>query len=129
MKRHIFLSLASGIALAVGVFALAAPSVLLASKGITSAAAAVWVREVGVLLVAVGISVFLVRHHSDSPTLRALLVGNLLVQLGLMPLEVLAYRDGIITELAGIVPNTIIHALLACGFGYYAWVMPRAQRA
>jgi hypothetical protein len=129
LNRTIFLTLASGIAVVVGVFALAAPSVLLASKGITSAAAGVWVREVGVLLVAVGISVFMVRHHADSPTLRALLIGNLVVQLGLLPLEVLAYREGIITVLAGIVPNTLIHGLLAGGFGYYAWAMRRSPTA
>lgn len=129
MKRAVFLTLASGIALAVGAFALVAPSTLLASKGISSAAAGVWVREVGVLLVAVGISVFMVRHHGDSPTLRALLIGNLVVQLGLLPVEVLAYREGTITVLAGIVPNTLIHGLLACGFGYYAWAMPKLHPA
>ncbi len=74
MKRAVFLTLASGIALAVGTFALGAPSMRLASKGIT-------------------------------------------------------HREGTITVLASIVPNTRIHGLLACGFGYYAWAMPKLHQA
>ena len=123
MKRSVFLSVASFIALAVGGFALAAPAALLESKGISSAAASVWTREVGVFLIAIGVMVFLVRNHGDSPTLRAVLIGNAIVQIGLLPIEVLAYRAGTITQLAGIVPNTAIHVVLAAGFLYHAATM------
>jgi hypothetical protein len=30
-------------------------------------------------------------------------------------------RRGVITRLAGIVPNTVLHVVLAAGFAYYAW--------
>lgn len=123
MKRSLFLSIASIIALAVGAFALVAPSALLESKGISSVPASVWTREVGVLLVAIGVIVFSVRNHKDSPTLRAVLSGNAIVQIGLFPIEIWAYQAGTITQLSGIVPNSVLHLLLAAGFLYYAIAM------
>ena len=120
MKRKTFLMGASLIALAVGTFALIFPDVLLESKGVAANGAAnVWVREVGVLLIAVGIIAFLVRNHEDSSTLKAFFIGNIVLQLGLIPIEPIAYVNGIITKLSGIMPNTILHALLAGGFAYY----------
>jgi hypothetical protein len=121
MDRKIFLTIASLIALGVGLFALCAPGLLLQSKGVdVNAGTTIWVREVGVMLIAVGITVFMVRNHVDSPTLKAVLLGNVVVQLGLLVIEPLAYSAGIITKLAGIAPNTMIHVLLASGFGYFA---------
>lgn len=120
MKRKTFLVGASFIALAVGTFALIFPDVLLESKGVAANGAAnVWVREVGVLLIAVGIIAFLVRGHDDSQTLKTFFIGNIVLQLGLIPIEPIAYVNGIITKLSGIMPNTILHALLAGGFAYY----------
>ena len=131
MKRSTFLSLAALIALAVGVFALFFPVALLASKGVSSAAASVWTREVGVLLIAIGVIAFLVRNHEDSPTLQAFFIGNVIVQVGLFPIEILAYREGTITQLSGIIPNSILHLCLASAFTYYAMRMkpPRSTQA
>ena len=123
MKRSFFLLIASLIALSVGAFALFAPATLLQSKGVFSAAANVWTQQVGVFLIAVGVIVFLVRNHEDSPTLRAILAGNAVAQIGLLPIEVLAYKAGTITQLSGIVPNSVIHVILAAGFLYYASAM------
>lgn len=119
IKRSTFLTLAGTVALAVGAFAVFAPVMLLATKGVSSAAAGVWTREVGVLLLAVGATDLMVRNHEDSPTLRALLIGNAAIQIGLFPIEILAYREGTITTFFGIVPNSIIHLCLAMGFIYY----------
>ncbi|MEQ1545675.1 hypothetical protein [Methyloglobulus sp.] len=130
MKRKTFLSVASFIALAVGTFALIAPAILLESKGVVaSAATEVWVREVGALLISVGVSLFLVRDHGDSPTLKAFFIGNIMLQLSLLIIEPLAYANGIITKLSGIVPNTILHILLVSGFIYYWAKMQRSNRA
>jgi hypothetical protein len=129
MDRKTFLIISSLIALAVGFFALCAPELLLQSKGIdVNAGTMIWVREVGVMLIAVGFTVFMVRNHADSSTLKALLLGNVVVQLGLLVIEPLAYSAGIITKLAGIAPNTVIHVLLAFGFCYFALKM-RVQPA
>jgi hypothetical protein len=121
IHRKTFLTIASLVALLVGIFALGAPDVLLQSKGVqVQAGTSVWVREMGVMLIAVGVTAFRVRHHADSLTLKAVLMGNVIVQLGLLVIEPMAYAAGTITKLAGIVPNTVIHVLLATGFYYYA---------
>lgn len=116
--------MAAVIAVGVGLFALLYPGPLLAGKGVSqNPAANIWVRELGVLLIATGIVAFLVRGQADSPTLRAVLIGNLIIQTGLWPIEPLAYRRGIITKLSGIVPNSVLHVFLAGGFAYYAVTM------
>jgi hypothetical protein len=117
LRRKHFLSFASVVALGVGSVALAAPQVLLASKGIVgNAAASVWMREVGVMLVAVGFIAWRIRAHPDSPTMHAFLWGNALLQFLLLPVEILAYEQGTITNFQGIVPNSILHLLLGFGF-------------
>lgn len=122
MSRQTFLTVASIIALAVGMFASFFPATLLDSKGVAAnVATLVWVREVGVLLISVGITAFLVRRHRDSATLQALLTGNAILQLGLLAIEPTAYVMGIVTKLSGIVPNTLLHALLGCGFAWFAF--------
>jgi hypothetical protein len=114
------------IALAVGAFALISPAMFLESKGITVGGAVnVWMREVGVLLISVGVVAFLVRNHEDSATLRALFIGNIIVQLGLLVIEPIAYSNGVITKLSGVVPNTMLNLCLAIGFVYYAAKMSR----
>jgi hypothetical protein len=126
MQRKTFLTLASMLALAVGTFALLFPAVLLESKGLTSAVAGIWVSEVGILLIATGVAAFMMRTHEDSPTLRAVFVGNLIVQVGLAPIELMAYARGVIPNPFGIVPNTIVHVLLALGFLYYLCQMKKS---
>jgi hypothetical protein len=121
MKRKTFLVLSAMIAFSVGLFALVLPGVLLASKGAASSPVTeVWIREVGVLLLATAAMVFGMRAHPDSATLRVFLLGNIGVQLGLLPIEIAAFAQQTISSLGGIVPNSIVHVFLACGFAYYA---------
>jgi len=128
MKRSAYLLLSGLIALAIGTFALLAPEILLASKGVSSAAANVWMQEVGVMLIAVGILAVMVRHHEDSPTLKAILFCNVVIQVGLFAIEAFAYRNGTITLLSGIVPNLILHVCLAVGLIYYIVTMPDSSQ-
>jgi hypothetical protein len=81
-------------------------------------------RTVGVLLLAIGLLNFLVRRHGDSPTMRAILTVNLALQLGIMPIDPLAFLSGTYATLGSFVPNTILHVVLATGF---AWQL-RAPR-
>ena len=121
VSRYWFLTFASVVAFAVGGAALVTPQAMLATKGIVgNAAAQVWVREVGVLLLAVGTIGWCVRAHGDSATLRVLLWSNALLQLALLPIEIVAHVQGVIPALAGIVPNTVLHAVLAAGFVVHA---------
>lgn len=121
MSRASFLTIASLIALLVGAFALLGPDSLLATKGVApSAPAQIWVREVGVALIAIAVAAFLMRRAPDSPALRAFLIGNAVLQVGLFPIEIVAYAHGVITSLAGILPNSVLHLVLAAGFAYFA---------
>lgn len=125
-----FLTIAALIALGVGAVALLQPAALLASKGVAlNPAAEVWMRELGCALVATGVVAWLVRAHPASPTLQAVLVGNAVLQLGLLPIEILAYRSGVITQLSGIVPNSVLHLALAAGFAWFAWPATPRPRA
>ena len=122
MSRYVFLTLASFIALAVGAMALAFPTALLDSKGvIPHAGTVVWLREMGAVLIATGVTAFLLRRCEGGPALRAWLVGQALLQLALLPIEPLAYIQGTVTKLSGIVPNTLLHVLLAFGFFHFAF--------
>ena len=83
MTRKTFLTLAAVIALGVGAFAIMFPAEFLASKGtFPSAAADLWMRETGVLLVSMGLIVLAVRSQPDSPAMEALMLGNLLLNWG-----------------------------------------------
>ena len=130
MKRKTFLTLTSCIALAIGVFVLAVPEVMIASVKLAapSEAANVMARTVGVLLITVGILDFLVRNHEESPTLLAVLIANLVLQIGIMPIDPMAYASGVYKTLGSCLPNTILHLFLAVGFAYYLLKMktPRA---
>lgn len=120
MKRSIFLTLVACIAFTIGCVALFFPSVLLESKGIiNNPPANVWMSEVGILLISVGILVFLVRKERNSLALRAIFMSIIIIQSGLLGIELLAYRNGIITEVSGIIPNCILHLILILGFTLY----------
>lgn len=123
MQRSTFLTFTAVIPLAVSAFAVLAPAALLESKGVMpSPATIVWVREVGVLLFALGTMNFVVRHEPSSRAMVGILIGNALVQVGLCPIEAIAYAEGVLGELGGVVPNTLLHVVLAIAFTRYAWL-------
>ena len=120
MTQKTFLTIASFIACTVGLVATLFPAMLLASKDTSpNEATDVWMTEVGILLLALGITNFMVRAHETSDTLKALFIGNIIIQIGLFLIEFIAYQNGIITLLSGVAPNLTLHILLAIGFYYY----------
>ncbi|CAN5134348.1 hypothetical protein BH09MYX1_BH09MYX1_13630 [soil metagenome] len=130
MSRKIFLTLIACIALAVGTFALVGPSALLDGKGATATLATnVMTREVGVLLLSVGLLTFLVRSHRDSPTLKAILIANGSLQMAIFPIEIAAHVQGTFAKLSGIAPNSVFHVIAASGFIYFATRIKHAPPA
>jgi len=120
MSRQIFLTIASIIAFSVGLFAILFPITLLESKGVEPLAGTlVWTRETGLLLLTIGVIAFSVRKHETSETLKTFLFGNIIIQIGLFVIELLAYFNGTITKLSGIIPNLTLHILLAIGFIHF----------
>lgn len=129
MSRKTFLTVTSIIVLVIGVFALTAPSVLITSVKVAapSETANVMTRTVGVLLITVGVLDFLVRDHADSPTLRSILIANLVLQIGIMPIDPSAYATGVYQTVGSFAPNTALHILLAGGFIYYLAKMKKRE--
>lgn len=120
MSRQTFLTFSSVVAFAVALFALGFPQTLLAGKGVPPiAATVVWVREVGALILAAGVTTFLVRKAPDSEALRGVLIGNAVLHTALLPIEIAAYSQGIITALGGVVPNSVLHVVLVAGFAFH----------
>jgi hypothetical protein len=76
-----------------------------------------------------GVIMFLVRRHAESPTLRAIFFGNAIVQIGLLPIELAAYHERVITRISGIIPNSLLHLVLASGFWVFAVRMTRTPAA
>lgn len=122
MTRKTFLTFTAVVAVGIGLFVLMAPSVLITAVKVAppSDTANVMARTVGILLIAMGTLDFLVRGHDDSPTMKAVLVANAVLQIGILPIDPLAYATGVFTTLGSFVPNTILHVVLAGGFVYYA---------
>lgn len=121
MTRRSFLLVTAVIGFLVGTCALLLPGEFLASKGVAPLPAPmVWMREVGVLILALGTMAYLARNEPDSPLMRAFLIGNAIVHAGLFPVELIALERGVITRLAGVAPNTVLHVVLAAAFLFYA---------
>jgi hypothetical protein len=121
MTRRHFITGISAVGFIVATFALAMPAALLGSKGVAAAApTVVWLRELGILIFAMSVLLAAVRAEPGSPALRAICIANVAVHLGLFPIEVAAYLNGTLTELSGIVPNSIFHVLAAGGFAWFA---------
>jgi hypothetical protein len=130
MSRKAFLTITSIIVLAIGIFALTAPSALITSVKVAapSETANVMARTVGILLITIGVLDFLVKDHEDSPTLRSILIANLILQVGIMPIDPSAYATGVYKTVGSFVPNTVLHFLLAGGFIYYLAKMKKHGR-
>jgi hypothetical protein len=121
MSHTLLLTVLSVVALAVGLLAIVRPTKFLESKGATvNDAAVIWMREVGVLILAQGITCVLLRNQPLTAAVRAFLVGAALTQFGLLPVELAGYWRGSLTKLSGVLPNSILHALLGATLLYRA---------
>lgn len=121
MSRERFLRGTGLVALGVGGLALVAPEVLLAEVKHASYtdAGVVMARTVGVLLGSVGVLNLLVCEHEDSATMRSVLWANLVLQVSIAPIDVVAFAQGTFRTWGSFLPNTILHVVLAAGFVWH----------
>ncbi len=121
MSRKTFLSIVAVTATLIGLVATLLPETLLVvmKAADPNPAALTMARTAGVLLIAVGMLNFLVRSHKSSPTLHAVLIANLVLQLLLLPIDPAAYVMGVYGNTGSFVPNTILHLVLVVGFVYF----------
>ena len=121
MSHNLLLTGLSVVAIIVGILAVVRPARFLESKGATvNAAAIIWMREVGVLILAQGLTCALLRNQPLTFAVRAFLVGAAVTQLGLLPIELAGYWRGSLTKLSGVLPNSILHAALGAMLLYRA---------
>lgn len=127
LERKTVLSVTAFIAIPIGLFILVAPQFFLESvkHAEPNDTANVMARTAGILLISIGLLDFLVRNSSDSPTMLAILAANLVLQIGIMPIDVIAYVTGAFSTLGSFVPNTIAHVILASGYAYQIRCMRR----
>jgi hypothetical protein len=118
MTRTTLFTVTGLTALSIGALALIAPGVLIETikAAEPSASADVMARTAGVLLLSVGLLDLLVRRHAESPTMRAILLVNLALQLAILPIDPLAFAAGTFRRLGSFVPNTVLHLVLAAAF-------------
>ena len=96
------------------------PNIFLESKGIIdNPAACVWMTEVGILLFSTGIVLFLIRAEKSSKLLKNVFIGNIVIQIGLLIIELKAFNNNVITDINGIIPNSILHIVLTGGLVFY----------
>ncbi len=109
------------VAFAVAGVALLWPGWLLASKGVEPGGpVSVWVREVGALILAFGVITFQARKSTDAVAMRAVLVGGAVLHLSLLPIELVAYWQGVITKASGVAPNSVLHVTLGLASLHFA---------
>jgi hypothetical protein len=119
--QTIFLATAGAIGLTIGAVATFRPKLVLVGKGVRpDDAPAIWVREVGVLIMALSLLLVLVRSEPASPAVRAILWSNALAHVGLFPIELVAWHRGAIPRLGGIVANSVLHVGFALTFVFFA---------
>ena len=99
----------------IGLFALVAPQILLVEvkHAEASGPAVAMARTVGALLLCIALINCLMRSVQEQPAVRALLVGDLAIQLVLMPLDVVAYAQRAFHTWGSFLPNGIMHLVLA----------------
>ena len=121
MTRKTFLTLTVIASAIIGTVALFFPSFLICEvkHAAPSPAANAMARTVGALILSVGALNFLVRSHPQSPTLRAILTANIIVHLGLLPLDPIAYATGTFHTLGSFLPNSLLHVVFAAAFAHY----------
>lgn len=121
MRRKTLLTITSTTAALIGLFAIVSPTTLIedVKHATATGAAVVMTRTVGVLLVTMGFLAFSVRDHEDSKTLRSVLAANLLLQVAILPIDPIAYATGVFHTVGSFLPNTLLHVLLAVGFGHH----------
>lgn len=118
MNRTHFLTLAAAVAFLIGALAYLFPAILLADmkEVVPTALANTMARTVGIVLIGFAVLNYSVRNHKESKTLRAVFVANIVVQVGILPIDPLAWYVGTYSSTVSFVPNTILHVLLIIGF-------------
>ena len=129
MKRQTFFIIAAIVGVLFGLVMIASPDKMMDGMGSQpNASTNVLLQVVSILLISIGLITFLARKDEGSVSLRAIIIGSILMHIALIPIDWIAYLQGTFTKMSGFLPGTIIHILFAIGFIYYLIKLPRTAR-
>ena len=128
MKRSIFLLITAFLGLFLGVICLFFPGKMAAGFGMTvTPLILMMIREAGACNFSMGYLNFAVRNHSDSKSLKNVLLFNMVYHVLILPVNIYGWSQGILS-IGQVGPAFGIHLLLAIGFLLYVLKMkPSAQ--
>jgi hypothetical protein len=126
MKRNVFLIISAVLALFFGLHMLIAPGKMLENMvTVNSADLQHALQWSGTMLVSIGIINFLSRNDAGSASLRAVMIGNIILHVVGFAVDAYDYSIGFI-KMSGLVSGAVVHALLTIGFIYYLMKLPKA---
>jgi hypothetical protein len=128
MKRSIFLITTAVLGFFIGIMCLLFPDKMAASLGVTvTPLILMLIREAGACNLSMGYLNFAVRNHSDSMSLKTVLLFNMAYHVLILPANIYGWSHGIL-PIGQAGPAFSIHLLLAIGFLVYALkIRPSAQ--
>src|SRR5436309_1609203 len=110
MKRQTFLTIAAAGGALFAVFMIASPAKMMEEMGSQpSDAANVLLQVVGAMMFSIAVILFLARKDEGSIALRAIIIGNIIIGIGSIPIDWIAYQRGIFTQISSLIPSTIVH--------------------
>jgi hypothetical protein len=120
MKRQTFLTIAAVVGALPAVLMITAPAKMMERMGSQpSDTTNVLLQIIGVMMFPVAVLLFLARKDEGSIALRAIIIGSIIMDVGSIPIDWIAYQRGIFTHISSLIPSTIIHIIFAVGFIYY----------
>jgi hypothetical protein len=120
MKRQTFLTIAAVVGALPAVLMITAPAKMMERMGSQpNDTTNVLLQILGAMIFSVSVTLFLARKDEGSIALRAIIIGNIIVDIGSIPIDWIAYQRGIFTQLSSLIPSTITHIIFVIGFIYY----------
>lgn len=119
MKRQTFLTIAAVVGALPAVLMIAFPAQMMEEMDAQqSDVANVLLQVVGIMTFSISVILFLTRKDEGSIALRAIIIGNLIMGIGSIPIDWIAYQRGIFTQISSLILSTIIHIIFVIGFIY-----------
>jgi hypothetical protein len=129
MKRPQFMLLAGALAFLFSIMMLVTPDQMLGNVStITNEGARNVVRWLGANLFAIGVINLLARHDAGSEALRAIMIGNIVLHVVALTLDIMDNANGIV-KTSGVIMGAVVHVGLALGFLYYLRAAGSAKQA
>ena len=120
MRRQTFLTIAAIVGVPLAVLMIASPAKMMEEMGTQrSDTANVLLQVVGLMTFSISVILFLARKDEGSIALRAIIIGNIIMGIGSIPIDWIAYQQGIFTQISSLIFSTIVHIIFVVGFIYY----------